>query len=165
MKAYFKYKKEIKRINDIVQEKDEEIMALKRSCHSDNDGDEEDKDLWCIDVDEKILNSMIYRKFIAASKAPKSKNLLTEEDWQAMENIVCEVYPKMRNVIFGMKNMSTINIRITILTRVGMRPTYIANLLIKEKSTVNSARKRLFEKNFGTCGSPGDWDNFIMSIR
>ena len=31
-------------INDIVQEKDEEIMALKRSCHSDNDGDEEDKD-------------------------------------------------------------------------------------------------------------------------
>ena len=34
----------------------------------------------------------------------------------------------MRNVIFGMKNMSTINIRITILTRVGMRPTYIANL-------------------------------------
>lgn len=160
-----KYKEEIKRINDIVQEKDEEIMALKRSCHSDNDGDEEDKDLWCIDVDEKILNSMIYRKFIAASKAPKSKNLLTEEDWQAMENIVCEVYPKMRNVIFGMKNMSTINIRITILTRVGMRPTYIANLLIKEKSTVNSARKRLFEKNFGTCGSPGDWDNFIMSIR
>lgn len=160
-----KYKEEIKRINDIVQEKDEEIMALKRSCHSDNDGDEEDKDLWCIDVDEKILNSMIYRKFIAASKAPKSKNQLTEEDWQAMENIVCEVYPKMRNVIFGMKNMSTINIRITILTRVGMRPTYIANLLIKEKSTVNSARKRLFEKNFGTCGSPGDWDNFIMSIR
>lgn len=160
-----KYKEEIKRINDIVQEKDEEIMALKRSCHSDNDGDEEDKDLWCIDVDEKILNSKIYRKFIAASKAPKSKNLLTEEDWQAMENIVCEVYPKMRNVIFGMKNMSTINIRITILTRVGMRPTYIANLLIKEKSTVNSARKRLFEKNFGTCGSPGDWDNFIMSIR
>ena len=81
-----------------------------------------------------------------------------------MENIVCEVYPKMRNVIFGMKNMSTINIRITILTRVGMRPTYIANLLIKEKSTVNSARKRLFEKNFGTWGSSGDWDNFIMSI-
>ena len=33
-----KYKKEIKRVNDIVQEKDEEIMALKRSCHSDNDG-------------------------------------------------------------------------------------------------------------------------------
>lgn len=160
-----KYKKEIKRVNDIVQEKDEEIMALKRSCHSDNDGDEEDKDLCSIDVDEKILNSMIYRKFVAASKAPKSKSLLTEEDWQAMENIVCEVYPKMRNVIFGMKNMSTINIRITILTRVGMRPTYIANLLIKEKSTVNSARKRLFEKNFGACGSPGDWDNFIMSIR
>lgn len=158
-----KYKKEIKRINDIVQEKDEEIMALNSSCHSDND--EEDKELCCIGVDEKILSSMIYRKFVAASKDPKSENLLTEEDWQAIENLVCEVYPKMRNVILGMKNMSTVNIRITILIRVGMRPTYIANLLIKEKSTVNSARKRLFEKNFGTCGSPGDWDNFIMSIR
>ncbi len=92
-------------------------------------------------------------------------NTLIDEDWKALEKLVYVAYPNMKNVILGMRNMTMVNKRITLLLRIGFRPVVIARMLFKEKSSINSARKRLFERNFDREGVPADWDNFIMAIH
>ena len=45
-----------------------------------------------------------------------------------------------------------------------IEPTEIAKLTLHSKESVASTRRRLYEKVFGSKGSPKDWDSVIYSI-
>ena len=45
-----------------------------------------------------------------------------------------------------------------------MKTRLIARILCRNKSTINSARRRLYERVFDEKGSPSQWDEFIRNI-
>ena len=45
-----------------------------------------------------------------------------------------------------------------------MKTRLIARILCRDKSTINSARRRLYERVFDEKGSPSQWDEFIRNI-
>lgn len=54
--------------------------------------------------------------------------------------------------------------RVSLLIKIGIQPSVIAELTAHSRESVSATRRRLFEKAFEKKGTPKDWDEFIMSL-
>ena len=64
-----------------------------------------------------------------------------------------ELYPKM----------SLVETRICLLTKIGMPPAHIAKVLGYSRSSITTARDRLYKKIFGTDGTAEKFVDFILN--
>lgn len=89
---------------------------------------------------------------------------LTPNDWKVLEQHLKAVYPHFNNSLFALYNLSSIEYRVCLLTKIRTTPTEISTVLCKDKSTISSIRRRLYKKVFGKEGNGKDWDDFIFSL-
>ncbi len=89
---------------------------------------------------------------------------LKAEDWQEMERQLDAVYPSFTNHLLSLYSMSELEFQTSLLIKLRVSPSDIANVLARDISTISSTRSRLYQKVFHKKGSSKQWDDFVLSI-
>ena len=132
---------------DLLQLTNERIH-LKRS----------ERDLLEID----LRYSDIYKKFHAAVD---SDLRILDDDWQSLQQALDLTYDNFtKRLRYLYSNLSSIELRICCLIKISIRVTDMAILLNRSKSSISSARSRLYFKLTGEDGTPNDLDQFIADF-
>ena len=111
----------------------------------------------------KFKQSEIYAKFHRAAYEHSVK--IEEQDWELLReelDICYKNFTSRLNALVG--PLSCINLRICLLIKAGIYMTGISLLVGREKSTIVSARKKLYKKMTGEDGKPEQWDKFITTF-
>lgn len=108
------------------------------------------KDLKNIDIPVAILQSESYKK-IRNYCSQKSSVADNSPTWTELEELLKEnipsFIPRLRILCNG--NLKTDELRIAMLTRIGIRPSEISRLICKEPSAVSYRKQTIIEKMFG----------------
>lgn len=132
---------------DLLQLTNERIH-LKRS----------ERDLLEID----LRYSDIYKKFHAAVD---SNLRILDADWLSLQEALDLTYDNFTERLrYLYSNLSSIELRICCLIKISIRVTDMAILLNRSKSSISSARSRLYFKLTGEDGTPNDLDQFIADF-
>lgn len=117
--------------------------------------------------DEKLARikcAEVYQKFKSVGTEELAFSALSASDWQSLEQLVYDEFPRFHDVLFSIPNLSEQNRNMCLLIKADFKPVEISRLLCRDKSTINSARRRLYERVFGEKGTPSLWDEFIRSV-
>lgn len=113
------------------------------------------------EAEEDFFHSTYYQEL---HKRIEQGNNLTMQDWEQLELEVRAVYPDFFTALRQLSGLSTLEYRVSLLTKIRCTPTEIASVLKKEKSSISSIRGRLYHKFFDKNGGAKDWDDFILSL-
>lgn len=83
---------------------------------------------------------------------------------ERMADTIHEEFPRLNDVLRSIPHLSEMNHQMCLLVKADFKPVEIARILCRDKSTINSARRRLYERVFDKKGSPSQWDEFIRNI-
>ena len=113
-------------------------------------------------LSEDLVQSAIYKKLIdIINTSPKFE----ETDWLELERVICTIYPNFKNSLYLLcETLSSQEFRICILIKCKIGTTNIGKILFKDKTTISSAKKRLFKKFFCESGSAIEFDMLIYSL-
>lgn len=112
-------------------------------------------------VEQEFLESNYYRSIhrsIAEGKRLKAV------DWEELERRLNVVYPSFTNHLFSLYPMSELEYQVSLLIKLRISPSDMANVLARDISTISSTRSRLYQKVFHKKGSSKEWDDFVLSI-
>lgn len=88
---------------------------------------------------------------------------LNDQDWQQVNALFEQHLPDFQSKLRRSYDFTTIEWRITLLTRLGIRNVDIATLVCKHPSTITHSKKRLCLKVLGIeDGKAEQWDEFII---
>ena len=114
-------------------------------------------------LSEIISTSSIYNKICDLLK--EETPVLAEQDWTELDKIVNQAYPKFKtNLRIMCDSLSKQEYKICMLVKCKFGPKNIGQLTYRDKTTIASARKRLYRKFFLKEGSANDFDRFIYSL-
>ena len=111
-----------------------------------------------------IENSQIYKNIRRILNSPDENKGLNDHQWQQVSELVESLYPDFRKRLSEICKMNHNELHVSLLLKLRLLPSEIALLTNHSKESVSATRRRLFEKAFGTKGSPKDWDEFINSL-
>jgi tetratricopeptide (TPR) repeat protein len=112
---------------------------------------------------ERIVKTDAFRRFNSLSSSEHAKNP-TAEDWAELERVVNEEYPGFTNRLMGFCNISSNELRVSLLLKINVSPSRIAILTNHTETSVSATRRRLYEKAFNKKGTPKEWDNVIKRL-
>ena len=105
--------------------------------------------------------SEIYNKF---RDAANGSGMPEAKDWEILRIKIDHCYKDFTARLRAIYPVSDIEMKICLLLKIGIGVTGIALLTGRTKSTIVSARKKLYEKTHGEVGKPEQWDSFILSL-
>ncbi len=112
-----------------------------------------------------VEESGIYRKIISLLNNPNITNkVLSEDDFAELSELIERVYPSFTETLFDYSKLSTHEYHVCLLLKIEMNPKQISELTAHSPQSISSTRSRLFQKFFGTKGSPSDWDKYIQYL-
>lgn len=94
-----------------------------------------------------------------------SGQMLTQEEWQLLEQQINKVYPGFCRQLNNLHTMSELEYEVCLLIKLRISPKDMAQVLARDVSTISTVRSRLYKKVFGQKGGARDWDEFILSIN
>lgn len=117
-------------------------------------------------VDEDYLfESSIYQKLHSLIHCGNTSEVrMTENDWQALDDVINRTYVGFKRKIFLKYDISQVEYRICMLIKINVSVKYIGMLTNMSVSSVTNVRTRLYKKFFGIDGKAGDTDKFIRSL-
>ncbi len=174
-----------------VEENEERIEAFKKKLqNTESQKDELEKSLQ--EAEKKLLEltnkqikvrqklqtlsetafkeSQIYKDFYHVAEMPNSETIsgkekITQKDWEVLATAINRTYnnftERLRNLY---PDISTHELRICMLIKIGIPPMGIAKLTTHSKQAITSSRKKLYQKTHNQPGSPDLWDNFIQKF-
>lgn len=110
-------------------------------------------------IKNKEIGSIIYKK-----KANEIKEHLTQEEKSKLEETFDELLPSFKEKLWSIYDISTRELNVCMLIKLGCKPADIASLLGCTPSAISKIRIRLYKKFFNKTGSAEDWDKFILAI-
>lgn len=113
------------------------------------------------EVERSFFVSDYYRKL---HRSITEGQRLKAEDWQEIEHQLDAVYPSFTNHLLSLYSMSELEFQTSLLIKLRISPSDIANVLARDISTISSTRSRLYQKVFHKKGSSKQWDDFVLSI-
>lgn len=113
---------------------------------------------------DHIKSSEIYKRIAERINNTLGLPNLHEDDWQSLAIVVNHVYPNFCEHLQNICKMNEYEHRVSLLIKIGIQPSVIAELTAHSRESVSATRRRLFEKAFEKKGTPKDWDEFIMSL-
>lgn len=115
------------------------------------------------ELDIKALTTTdVYRLFKRVSMGEKIE--IKASDWTELRKEINQAYPSFLNHLQELHSrMSLVETRICLLTKIGMPPAHIAKVLGYSRSSITSARNRLYKKVFGTEGTAEKFVDFIQN--
>lgn len=115
------------------------------------------------EMSEKLFHSSaIYVRI--REKANDKGCKMTEEDWTELTTTINSTYNDFTSRLHVLYRFSSIEMKICLLLKAKVPITTIADLTIRSKSAITSARRAMYEKVYGVKGKPEDWDAFICSF-
>ena len=111
----------------------------------------------------RIIRTDIFRRFNGPSSSELDKKP-TAEDWAELERVVNEEYSDFTNRLMGFCNISSNELRVSLLLKINVSPSRIAILTNHTETSVSATRRRLYEKAFNKKGTPKEWDNVIKRL-
>ena len=112
-------------------------------------------------ADSAIMDSTVMKHLQASAIQGKH---LTEKNIKDIEKLLDEVYPEFRQHLSQLGKMNPLEYQVCLLLKMGLPPTSIATLVLRDKSTVSLIRRRLLKKVTGRDGAPTDWDSIVLSL-
>lgn len=112
-------------------------------------------------VEQDFLHSDYYLELYKRINTGKT---LSKEEWQKIEEQLNKVYPDFTYKLQRLYKMSAIEYQVSLLLKLRIAPSEMANVLCKDVSTISSVRSRLYSKVFSKKGSAKQWDEFILSL-
>ena len=103
-------------------------------------------------------------EYAALQKRMADGQLLKEQDWADVEQLLKTAYPGFTTQLRGLHPMSELEYQTCLLIKLRIAPKDIAAVLARDVSTISTVRSRLYKKVFGRKGSTKEWDDFILSI-
>ena len=115
------------------------------------------------ELDIKALTTTdVYKLFKRVSMGEKME--IKTSDWSNLRKEINQAYPNfLDNLQKVYSRMSLVETRICLLTKIGMPPAHIAKVLGYSRSSITSARDRLYKKIFGTEGPAEKFVDFIQN--
>ena len=120
--------------------------------------------------EKALINSAVYRDFHHVGHSPHSeswstKTKITENDWKELIAKVDETYDSftLRLTEFY-PSITEQELRVSILLKIGIKPTGIGEIIAKSKQNITSIRKKLYKHTHNEEGGSEDWDNFIRQF-
>lgn len=89
---------------------------------------------------------------------------LTRNEWEELEKQMKSAYPMFFRQLTEMCQLSEVELRVCMLTKLGVPPSAIAIHTCREYSSISSIRSRLYFKLFGKKGGAKDLDDFILNL-
>lgn len=90
---------------------------------------------------------------------------LTDEDWEELKREIETAWPlfldKLRSLY---PNLNKRQMRVCLLTKIGLKPKLVAELVDLSEQGVGSLKRRLYEKAFNEKGGTKDFDGSILLI-
>lgn len=90
---------------------------------------------------------------------------LTDEDWEELKREIETAWPlfldKLRSLY---PNLNKRQMRVCLLTKIGLKPKLVAELVDLSEQGVGSLKRRLYEKAFNEKGGTKDFDSSILLI-
>lgn len=104
----------------------------------------------------------IYNKFHNA--VSNAKVVIDSKDWELLYSKVDTCYTHFTGKLRSIYPISDIDMKICILLKIDITVTGISIILGRSKSTIVSARKKMYYNVHGKVGKPEQWDNFIALL-
>ena len=137
---------EYRNVTEVIREK---IKKLEGDFNSISD-----------DEDAYILKVMMNKVF--NSETDKS---ISFEEWNMLEDYVSNAYPCfISNLEKNVGKLSKEQKHVSLLIVLGIKPSHIAIIMNKDKSTISQIRKRIYEKAFNMKVSSKEADEWIRSL-
>ena len=111
---------------------------------------------------DDFMNSDLYRRIKLNSGNPDFR--LTEEEWDELSVGIDRVYDNLTQRIRNLANLSSTELRVVYLLKLGVQPADISNMLCKSKSAVSMIRTRMYKKIFGKNGQATELDEYIRNF-
>ncbi|MBQ8463759.1 MAG: hypothetical protein IJ544_06575 [Prevotella sp.] len=89
---------------------------------------------------------------------------LKQDEWEELEIQMMEAYPMFFRRLAEMGQLSEVELRVCMLTKLGIPPSAIAIHTYREYSSISSIRSRLYYKLFGEKGGAKELDEFIRNL-
>lgn len=109
----------------------------------------------------EVMNSPV-RKLVL--EKAESMQILSKDEWGAVENTICSNYQDFRERLFTLYQFSKQEYHVTLLLKLQIDLVHIATLTAHTKAAITQTRTRLYKKCFGTKGSADQWDEFVNSL-
>ena len=161
----------------ILEENKERILILEQNlinAECENDILKEEREILLLENRQIEIGRLISKENEAKWQSSSANKLIRERirnnhgllrgDWSVIEEQFKVYYPELYLQLQGITSYSETEWRVTLLIRVGIRPSDISILLNKSDSAVAAIRRRIYKKVFKTEGTPQKWDDFIMSL-
>lgn len=116
--------------------------------------------------EERDIKEEVFRKSDIYSHFHSQDSIsITEQEWEELKIAIDDTYDNFTGQLYTLyPKLSTIEMRICLLIKISITVTNISMLLGRSKSTVSTARSKLYEKLQGVKGTPGLLDQFIVGL-
>ena len=94
----------------------------------------------------------------------QSGQRLQPSDWDELSRQLNAVYPSFTNHLLSLYPMSDLELHTSLLIKLRIAPSDIANVLLRDISTISTVRSRLYQKVFNRKGNSRQWDEFVLSV-
>ena len=110
-----------------------------------------------------LHKSAIYQ--LIKNQAHKPDFKLTDEQWQELQKEIDQAYNNFTARLYAKcPKLNKTELHVCYLLKLKVSPTDIANITMRQVSTISSTRKRLYEKIHGVEGNAKQLDDFISKF-
>ena len=110
-----------------------------------------------------LHKSAIYQ--LIKNQAHKPDFKLTDEQWQELQKEIDQAYNNFTARLYAKcPKLNKTELHVCYLLKLKVSPTDIANITMRQVSTISSTRKRLYEKIHGVKGNAKQLDDFISKF-
>lgn len=113
-------------------------------------------------LESDLRHSDIYMKF---HSVVETESMIDEEDWNILQKELDRAYNNFTSRLYQLySGMSLMELRICYLIKISIKVTDMAKILYRSKSSVSSARTRLYKKLTGKDGNPHELDKLVTDF-
>ena len=90
---------------------------------------------------------------------------LTQEEWEELKSEINAAWPLFMDKLHSLyPNLNMRQLQVCLLTKIGLKPKLVAELVDLSEQGVGSLKRRLYEKAFNKSGGTKDFDSSILLI-
>lgn len=115
-------------------------------------------------IQTKMEDSRIWLRIKQIINNPNEKKKLTDDEWQELDKTINILYPNFNKKLADLCKMNINDYRLCLLLKTGLSLSNIGDFMNLSSSGVNSVRRKLYKRAFGTVTSVKDWDDIISSL-
>lgn len=113
----------------------------------------------------EFMKSELYKEIWLASNEEDTKTINTPEKWVSIQESIDTIYPQFTDKLYRLSpSLTTTELRVCWLTKIGIPPTGIARILNLSKQTISNARSKLAKKMQEPDNTTKNFDQLIENL-